>query len=166
MSNSSGVRRLILEAQDGSISVDVPAQRVVDDPDLLAAHIARLESQGFTVLKDDATGADLPNERAGQSRRFRGCWRWDGSKIEVDLPMARAQVMAEVRAERNARLDAADRERNRLEDVGDQSQRQAHAAYRQSLRDLPAAAQADVDALGTAEDLEAYTVSWPAEPGA
>lgn len=159
----SGELRIILQASDGTIAIDVPTQRVVDEG-RLAAHIARLEANGFTVLKADAVGADLPNERAGQSRRFRAQWRWDGAKIEPDLDLCRAQVMAEVRAERNARLDAADKERGRLEDIGTGPQKQAHAQYRQALRDLPAAAQAEVDALPDAAALEAYSPGWPEEP--
>lgn len=160
----SGTHRIIMLAPDGTIAINIPTAAVAADSAQWEANLTRLQTQGFVILKTDATGADLPNERAGQSRRFRNQWRWDGTKIEADLPLAREQVMAEVRAERNARLDAADKERGRLEDVGNQSQRNAHATYRQSLRALPETAQAEVDALTTAADLEAYAVTWPSEP--
>lgn len=160
----SGLLRIILQAPDGTVAVDAPVQQIADDREQLAAHLARLEAQGFAVLKSDATGADLPNERAGQSRRFRNAWRWDGAKIEPDLTLCRAQILAEVRAERNARLAAADGERGRLADIGTPPQQQAHAAYRQALRDLPAAVQGDLAALATPEGLEAYAVAWPSPP--
>jgi hypothetical protein len=104
MGNKSGTLRIIMQRADGGISVDAPIERIANDPAQLAAHIVRLEGMGHTILKGDATGADLPNERPGQSRRFRNAWRWDGAKIEADLDLSRAQVMAEVRAERNERL--------------------------------------------------------------
>ena len=155
--------RIILFAPDGSIAVDAPVDRITNDPDRLAAHVARMEAQGFTILKANATGADLPNERAGQSRKFRNAWRWDGAKIEPDLGLARAQLEEEVRAERNAKLDAADKRKAQLDDLGTGPQKVAAARYRQELRDFPAQARAELDALGTAAELEAWEPSWPTE---
>ena len=159
MGNTSGTVRLICQRPDGGISVDAPIERIANDPVQLAAHIARLEANGFTILKADATGADLPSERAGQSRKFRNAWRWDGAKIEPDLPLCREQVMAEVRAERDTRLAATDGEAVRNQERGQPDQ--ALKNHRQALRDFPTTVQAAVDALADAAALEAYAPAWP-----
>ena len=156
---SSGILRIILGDPDGTVAVDAPIERIANDPDQLAAHIARLESQGYTILNGNATGADLPNERAGQSRKFRDQWRWDGAKIEPDLPLCREQVMAEVRAERDTRLAATDGEAVRNQERGQPDQ--ALKDHRQALRDFPTTVQAAVDALTDAAALEAYAPAWP-----
>lgn len=160
----SGTRRIILQAPDSSIAVDVPVQRVVDDPAEFAAHVSRLEASGFTVLNDDATGADLPNEQAGQSRKFRNCWRWTGTAVATDVPLARAQLMAEMRTERNSRLEESDGKQLRANETGTEQQKTDWNTYRQSLRDLPVSEQTAVDALASAADLETHAVTWPTEP--
>lgn len=160
----SGTLRIIMEDPDGSIAVDAPVTTIADDPTKLAAHIVRLGAQGFIVKKDDATGADLPNERAGESRRFRDCWRWDGIKIEADLPLSRAQLMAELRTERDSRLMVSDGKQLKANETGTQQQKDDWNTHRQALRDLPVTTQTDVDALTTAADLEAHAVTWPTEP--
>jgi len=158
-----------------AVRVDVPA--MVEDangdpvdiaavPAALAAHIARLEADGNTILKSDATGADLPDSRAGQSRKFRNCWRWDSTKIETDLPMARAEIMAVTRTERNEKLIDSDGKQLKVNETGSAQDQTDWETHRQALRDLPATVQTDVDALTTAADLEAHAVTWPTEPTA
>lgn len=166
MADQSGTLRIIMEAPDGSMAVDAPVEAIADDPTKLAAHIVRLEAQGFVIKKDDATGADLPNERAGESRKFRNCWRWDGAKIETDLPLARAEIMVAVRAERNERINATDGMQLRANEIGSAQDKTDWNDHRQALRDVPATVQGEVDVLTTAADLEAHAVSWPTEPGA
>ena len=159
MGSKSGTLRVIMQSPDGSIAVDVPVQELASDPDKLSAHLTRLQGMGYTLLKSDATGADLPNERGGQSRKFRNQWRWDGAKIEPDLPLCREQVMAEVRAERDTRLAATDGEAVRNQERGQPDQ--ALKDHRQALRDFPTTVQAAVDALTDAAALEAYAPAWP-----
>jgi hypothetical protein len=159
MGNKSGTLRIIMQRADGGISVDAPIERIANDPAQLAAHIVRLEGMGHTILKGDATGADLPNERPGQSRRFRNAWRWDGAKIEADLDLSRAQVMAEVRAERNERLATS-----RANEQQGNPEQQSWKAHRQALRDLPTTVQSEIDIIATPSALEAYEPTWPVEP--
>jgi hypothetical protein len=132
-------------------------------PERLAAHLGRLEAQGFVILKADATGADLPNERPGQSRRLRSCWRWDGSEIVVDLPAAHAFVMDEIRTERNRLLAESDGPMMGENERGGQGQ-QVWRTYRQLLRDYPAAIHATIHSLATPAEIEAQTLSWPEKP--
>lgn len=154
----------MFERPDGGISVDVPVSAVADDPDALAAHIANLEAVHGWTHRETTTADALPSAQAGQSRRFRGCWRWTGSAVAADLPLARAQLMAELRDERNRRLEVSDGKQLRANESGTAQDQADWNTHRQALRDLPVTVQAEVDALTTATDLEAHAVTWPSEP--
>lgn len=135
-----------LQGEPESMWLDRVALRAqAADPQL--ADCVRLDRAGVDA-------ADLP------TRRFRDCWRHAGGVVVVDVSLARAQVLAEVRRERNARLDASDREKARLDEIGTAEQRTALAAYRQKLRDLPAAVTTEVASLD-ADALAAYAPRWP-----
>ena len=69
--------------------------------------------------------------------------------------------MTEIRTERDNRLLESDKEKNRLDDVGSQAERDALATKRQELRDIPAGV--DLDAIATPEALESFQPSWPTE---
>lgn len=149
-------KRLVYARLDGGISVVIPdpgcrrpGQSVAD----WLAHVAARSippGTDFAVLDAET----LP------SRRFRGAWRRSGAAVLVDPPSARAQLLAEIRDERNRRLLASDSERARLEEIGTLEQRQALAALRQALRDLPAAVEAEIAALDVPA-LETYQPTWP-----
>lgn len=158
----SGTLRIIME-RNGKVAVDIPTAELAADPDRLSAHLTRLQSQGYTLLKTDATVADLPSETANP-RRFRNAWTWDGANLVHDLPACRDQLMEEIRKERNIRLDDSDKKKNQLDDIGTGPQQAAYATYRQSLRDLPTTVQSEIDILSTPSALEAYEPTWPTEP--
>ena len=106
---------------------------------------------------------DLP-EAVWANRRFRLCWRHIGGRIAVDVSLARTQRLAEIRLDHDQRLEASDKDKARLDDVGTPEQIAAMKAYRQALRDLPATAQADIAALATPEQLDQYQPPWPVKP--
>lgn len=117
------------------------------------------QSSGDTVAGWSLiTEADIPT-----SRKFRACWKAANNKPTVHAPSARAQVLAELRAIRNARLAESDGERAKLEEIGTPEQREALRVYRQQLRDLPAVVQGEIENL-TVEALEAYAPVIPAMP--
>lgn len=98
------------------------------------------------------------------NRRFRNCWRRVAGRIAVDLPLARGQVLKEIREARNRRLDDSDKDWARLsEDATVAGKRESMKSYRQSLRDLPAAVQVELESLD-ATQLESYLPAWPAKP--
>lgn len=104
--------------------------------------------------------ADLPS-----SRRFRNCWRQVGAApAQVDLPLARAQRLNEIRLDRVSKLAQADAAIEQASDQGDVPLSGRLRAYRQALRDVPQVAQPILDALTTPEALEAWMPSWPVEP--
>ena len=92
-------------------------------------------------------------------RRFRPCWRWTGTGVAVDLPLAKQQRLAEIRAERNRRLDASDKDYLRAIDLGTPAEIDAMRTYRQALRDVPQIVNLDV--VRDAVELEAYQPVWP-----
>lgn len=99
------------------------------------------------------------------SKRFRNCWRApDGGAVRVVVALARLQILAEVRRERNLRLLLSDGEFTRLLEIGTDQQRADLRVYRQALRDLPATVQAEVDGLSTPAQLEAYVPVYPTQP--
>lgn len=148
--------RIVWQAPDGSLRITIPADPQAD-LNAVAAHALAVDpSLAECARLPDVYAAELP------SRRFRNCWRHT-DKVTVDVPLARGQLLAEVRVERNAKLDATDKEAARLADVGTKQEQDALKAKRQALRDLPAVVTSELDSLNTAEALEAYRPTWPGE---
>lgn len=153
-------KRIVYVRPDGGVSVVCPAPNSQLPGESEAQWLDRIAlwdvpaGLASTIIE----GADLP------SRRFRNAWRKPGAAVAVDLPLARAQVMTETRRTRDALLLESDREKNRLDDVGDPAQRETLRAYRQALRDLPSAVQSQVDALSTVAALDAFAPVYPAPP--
>jgi hypothetical protein len=90
-----------------------------------------------------------------KSRRFRDAWQHDGVKVAPHVDKARAQVMAEVRAKRDAELAATDGEFMKSLEKGVKNE--ALEAKRQALRDRPTKVEAEIANL-TADELEQYAV--------
>jgi hypothetical protein len=141
---------------DGSVKVTVfPAGQPLDQclaacRTLIQDGRVHPESASEDVLTREALVDRLPGSRA-----FRAHWRGHpGAGVRVDLPGARAQRMAEIRAQRDAALAATDGPMLRAQERGEDTT--ALAAHRQALRDLPLTVQWDLDAIRTPESLEAY----------
>ena len=89
------------------------------------------------------------------NRKYRDCWRDDGEGgVEVDLDLARADKMAEIRAKRDDLLAKSDavyiEELSKALDTTDVQ------ADKTALRDMTGTAQTAVDAIEDADELEAY----------
>ncbi len=98
--------------------------------------------------------------RPGAKKLFYGAWRHTGSgNVDIDMPAARDIYMEKMRRERDARLDASDKEKARLDDVGTATQKTAIKTYRQALRNLPA--NIDLESVTTPEDLDTFETVWP-----
>lgn len=145
---------IVWQASDGTIRVTIPA-----DPN------ADIESVAAHALQADTTLAEcvrLPNTDVLPSRRFRNCWRASEEKaVTVDLPLAKEQVLNEVRTERNKILDATDKEAARLADIGTKDEQDLLKEYRQQLRDFPAIVQNELDIITDVKTLEEYKASIP-----
>ena len=131
--------------------------------------LARLAAQamndpGQDLTPDNCERVDVAGVEPPLSRRFRACWRWTGARVETDIPLAREQLLSEIRAERNALLKDSDMMRARVEDIGTPQEKAALAAYRQALRDLPATVAADLALIADERGLADYQPRWPAKP--
>ncbi len=156
---------IVYENPDGTIRYTVPArnsrlyrENQAEWLDLVEQHERSHDAKLKGALRlPNCRVADLP------LGGFRNCWRNKGGRVEVDLPLARAQRMDEIRRARNARLEKSDGLMARARELGIQSEIDALAAIRQRLRDLPAGV--DLTDLQTAEELAAFEPDWPGETG-
>jgi hypothetical protein len=81
--------------------------------------------------------------------------------VVVDTSLARAQRMAEIRAERDRRLIEADGPTARAMEQ-ERPDKAAWVAYKQALRDVPAVV--DLSRIATPDELAAVEPEWPRRP--
>lgn len=158
---------------DGSVRVTVPMMPPLEG-ESEAMYMDRIALETLScdvtlrecVRLTDVDESKLPIEIKGEKKRklFRNCWRVVNGMISVDIPLARVEVIERVRKERNTRLTDSDTDKHRLDDIGTPQQKQALAAYRQQLRDLPVSVVEDVEMLADVDSLDKYTPSWPTKP--
>ncbi len=142
--------------EDPGLSVDI----LIDKPGLdVDAYV-----EEFKLRRPTWTYVGQVHRDNLPSRRFRNAWKVNGATFEVHLPGARQIRMAELRTERNARLDAGDGREKALNATGTAAQKRAYAGYMQELRDLPAVVDPLLEDENSAADLEKFQVDWPAEP--
>lgn len=96
--------------------------------------------------------------------RIRECLRLVNGFVLPGPALLRAEYVRLLRLARNARLRGADGPWIRAMQQGQPLVAQAWATYAQQLRDLPALVQADLAAMTTPEELEAYQPPWPTPP--
>ena len=89
---------------------------------------------------------------------FKDAWEDDGTNIVHDMNKCRVIKTDQIRAERDIRLAATDVEVLKLDG---QAVPVPLKAKRQTLRDIPATVQSDLDAITTPEALEAFKPTWP-----
>jgi hypothetical protein len=156
-------QRIVWQMPDGTIRVTIPVDSLLSLDEIAARTQAAAPELRDAKRLPDCRAADLP------SRRWRACWRADvAGRPGVDLPLARAQRMAEIRAERDRRLAASDGPMLREQEGGTPPRVEALRAYRQALRELPNELERSgtLDRLPDPADLAAFTPAWPAEPRA
>lgn len=91
--------------------------------------------------------------------KYRECWREKNGQIVVDLDLARAKKLAELRAIRDEKLAETDKEWMKLASQGQDLT--AINAKKQALRDLPEQMESDLAAKRKAETIDAYEPEWP-----
>ena len=151
-------KRIVYTRSDGGVSVVCPA------PEYVARFATEGEALEAIRAKDvpaDVINVHVCDESAVPvSRRFRNCWRQVGTTPpSVSMPLARAQRMVEIRAERDKRLVVSDGSMLRTQETGTPAQIAALKVYRQALRDVPQTA--DLSGITTALDLAMYEPAWP-----
>jgi hypothetical protein len=112
------------------------------------------------IIPVDATLVDLPDDWTPPdgNRAYRAAWKLNGSKVEVDMPKARAIHMNYIRRARDKKL--AELDPLWMKATGQKKAVEADAieAQRQKLRDIPQTL--DLSQAATPDDLKAI---WPAE---
>lgn len=94
---------------------------------------------------------------ARMDRYFRDAWRLDKSagRITVDMPAARNVHLANLRAERNAKLQAADLDFVKALEKGDPQAQAAVAQRKAELRDMPETIAPELDKAATLSAIKA-----------
>ena len=159
--NNMSTKRIVYTRPDGGVSVVCPA------PEYVARFTTEAEALDAIRAKD--VPADAANvyvcdvAEVPASRRFRNCWRQVGTTPpSVSMPLARAQRMAEIRAERDERLATSDGLMLAMQDRGIPAGIAALKTYRQALRDVPQAMT--LDSVATPEALAEVEPVWPTVP--
>lgn len=151
-------QHILLQFVDGSVGVmqlvlnDGHGLKQTADAATINREIARAdipEVLGWRLI----TPADLPT-----TRRWRNCWRDRSNRIEVDMPLARAQRLAELRAERDQLLPQLDKDWMKAVGQGRTGDAAQIEAQRQALRDMPQQKQPLLDAAQTPDQLETVTL--------
>jgi hypothetical protein len=106
-------------------------------------------------------GSEILGDVPPPSYRFRDCWRVSSGAVSVDMPLARQQRLAEIRAERNEKFARLDAEWMRATGQKRTAEADAIEAKRQTLRDIPATAQTALESCKSTDDLESYQPEWP-----
>jgi len=92
---------------------------------------------------------------------FRDCWKVDNEQLKIDLPLARAKRLEQLRAERDAQLLELDAEQARLISLhGDLAHADVQAVFaqKQALRDAPVKAESDLSSKLAITTIKAYTL--------
>lgn len=149
--------RIIFTKPDRTIQHIIPAMKNKRQGESLDSFVERTAKH---ALKLEPELVRLPPGTKLPTHRFRGSWRWSGSSVQVDMPLARVQRMAEIRAERDSRFPTLDAEWMRATGQKKTAEADAIEVKRQTLRDIPA--KVNLSTLSTPEDLEAYEPQWEA----
>ncbi len=148
----------VFRAADGTVRVVVPCDPLAD-----LAVVAAKASAGDPALAASAYVGAMPID-AIPSRRFRQSWRIIAGALNISLAAARTQLIAELRAQRDKLLTQSDALRAKYADIGTALDQTKVAAYRQQLRDVTTQIQADLAAMTTVAQLEAYVAPIPSLP--
>ncbi len=151
------MKRLLWEMPDGSVRITIPRSKPLKDEtesDYLSK-IANKSRPHPDAKLYHGDKSDVPTDKT-----FRASWRLKSGKVETDMPLARAEKMESIRAERNKKLSNSDALMARANETNGRVSE--WKAYRKSLRDIPA--DTDLDQASTPEVLKAYEPNWPTEP--
>lgn len=152
-----------------SVEAGHARRRGVADAEMLAAGWAlETEAAWLTRIRAKDVPPDAQDVREVDAeslpgRRWRDAWKLGAQGCGVCPVKARDLCVAEIRAERDRRLEASDGPALRAQDRGKPAEIEAWRAYRQALRDLPAAVATETAAYDP-DSLAAYAPPWPSPP--
>lgn len=152
----------------GQMGVVTPTRELIAELGSEAAAISRclvrsIPPGALNITVVDRAALPKPNRVVGEL--LRDAWRVGNPSCYVDLPVAREITLdRRIRRPRTPLLVKADHDIERALDRNDVALVPQLRAYRQALRDLPTTAKAQLDALTTAAELEAWQPTWPTDP--
>lgn len=111
------------------------------------------------AMEDGDELIELPVDWEQPNSKYRDCWREKDGEIIIDLSLARAQKLEEIRTERNKRLEESDKEWMVAVSMGIDPV--AINGKKQALRDLPDAAETALAAKRSINTIDSFTPSWP-----
>ncbi len=136
---------IVFTREDGGVSVvnpvdGIPLERIIE----------RAVPKGFaySIVDESEVSTD---------RTFRNAWKFDGRKIEVDMPKARELVKEKLRQQRAPLLAALDIEFMQALEGSDAAKAKDIKDRKQKLRDVTA--HPDIEKAKTPEDLKALNIA-------
>lgn len=155
-------KRIVFQRPDGSLVFREPAEPMLPG-ESEAMYLDRIAlanpKPGYTRL--DTAGVDVT---ALPGRRFRDCWRWGSGGVQVNVPLARQQRLAEIAADGEPRMAKAHGKWIHAMIKLDGLKKKAIEDYCAALEQVQAKAQTDIAAITTPDTLAAYNPTWPVEP--
>lgn len=146
------MKRIVYTRSDGGLSIIIP---VISQYDSEQQAVVR----AFKNVPKDATNVRIVESvDLIRDRTFRNAWRDSGTKIEVDMSIAREIHMERIRRIRDEKLKALDIEWIIAMGKKDQSKSDEVEIKRQILRDIPQTIKLDI--AQTPDELKAI---WPPE---
>lgn len=159
------MKRLIWNKPDGSCCTFVFSKNFLDIAKSLGMTEEELREKtlaDYVNARPDLAGlvpVEVDEDEIDDPLNFgREVW---GHGAKIDMPKARVIKTGHIRGERNARLNAIDNSIRAAEDGNTPGEVARLRGVRQSLRDLPATIQPELEAIDTPEALEVWQPAWP-----
>lgn len=147
------MKHLVFERKDGGVSV--ASKEEWGSPEDVAE--AQRKLRAFEHDFGPAMSVRILDAKP-ENKLFREAWRIAGTAVVVDMTVARVLKLAAIRRERNAKLDALDKEYMKALSTKQQDTK-ALEEKMQALRDIPQVV--DLSVAKTPEELEAFEPAWP-----
>lgn len=151
------MKSIVYTAADGSTCLCHPVVSR-DDPDGFTHEDALTRAMAKDIPADATNVQTIDKSEIPADRTFRNAWTLNGKTIAHDMNKARDIHRARLRAARAPKLAKLDVDYQRADERGDMDAKQAVAAQKQALRDLPN--DPAIDKAKTPEKLKAL---WPSD---
>lgn len=131
------MKKIAYQRPDGGTSIVIAAPKESLEKVLGPLTDAEYEAhvRERSIPEDALDVVDIDDSAIPQTREFRNAWVLSGANISEDLSKSTAIKLAQVRAERDARLTATDKDYMKALEANDQATLAALKITRQNLRD-------------------------------
>lgn len=158
------MKQILIRLSDGRLAYSRPCAEP-DEGEAEADYLRRVAERTIAVAaRDGVPGFDgaevvafvddevIPDDPT--LRKYRDAWTWttDEPSIDIDMERARAVALEHLRRERNVELGKLDVEE--MKSSGDSQRLSQIRTRKQTLRDMPSAVAADLEAATSLAELE------------